>query len=111
MFKMKKFKVVVLHAIVYEVDVNADSKEEAENKVKDIDVNTNILIRRTILISLRHIRLMNVMTRTNLWTTRTNLTMKNVGLTDRIKTSMPLALVLASTEFVRTNSLVKGCNP
>ncbi len=43
MFKMKKFKVVVLHTIVYEVDVNADSKEEAENKVKDIDVNTNIL--------------------------------------------------------------------
>ena len=43
MFKMKKFKVVVLYTIVYEVDVNADSKEEAENKVKDIDVNTNIL--------------------------------------------------------------------
>ena len=43
MFKMKKFKVVVLQTIVYEVDVNADSKEEAENKVKDIDVNTNIL--------------------------------------------------------------------
>lgn len=43
MFKMKKFKVVVLHTIVYEVDVNADPKEEAENKVKDIDVNTNIL--------------------------------------------------------------------
>ena len=35
MFKMKKFKVVVLHTIVYEVDVNADSKEEAENKVKE----------------------------------------------------------------------------
>lgn len=43
MFKMKKFKVVVLHTIVYEVDVNAASKEKAENKVKDIDVNTNIL--------------------------------------------------------------------
>lgn len=43
MFKMKKFKVVVLHTIVYEVNVNADSKEEVENKVKDIDVNTNIL--------------------------------------------------------------------
>lgn len=40
---MKKFKVMVLHTIVYEVDVNADSKEKAENKVKDIDVNTNIL--------------------------------------------------------------------
>lgn len=36
--------------------------------------------------------------------------MKNVSLTDRIKTPMPLALVLASTEFVRTNSLVRG-NP
>lgn len=43
MFEMKKFKVMVLHTIVYEVEVNAESKEEAEDKVKDIDVNTNLL--------------------------------------------------------------------
>lgn len=36
------------------------------------------------------------------------MTRKNVSQTDRIKTPMPLALVLASTEFVRTNSLVRG---
>ena len=40
---MKKFKVMVLHTIVYEVEVNAETKGEAENKIKDIDVNTNLL--------------------------------------------------------------------
>ena len=43
MFETKKFKVMVLHTIVYEVEVNAESKEEAEDKIKDIDVNTNLL--------------------------------------------------------------------
>lgn len=36
------------------------------------------------------------------------MTRKNVSQTYRIKMPMPLALVLASTEFVRTNSLVRG---
>lgn len=63
------------------------------------------------MFGLRHIRLMNVMTMMNLLTTRTNLTMKNVSLTDRIKTPMPLALVLASTEFVSTQIRLLGESP
>lgn len=63
------------------------------------------------MFGLRHIMLMNVMTMMNLLTTRTNLTMKNVSLTDRIKTPMPLALVLASTEFVSTQIRLLGESP
>ena len=40
---MKKFKVLAIHAIVNEIEVTARTKAEAERKVKEIDLTTNLL--------------------------------------------------------------------
>lgn len=40
---MKKFKVLAIHALVNEIEVTARTKAEAERKVKEIDLITNLL--------------------------------------------------------------------
>ena len=40
---MKKFKVLAIHALVNEIEVTARTKAEAEHKVKEIDLTTNLL--------------------------------------------------------------------
>lgn len=108
---MKKYKVMVLHTIVYEVEVNAETKEEAENKIKDIDVNTNLLDQTDDVDFLAAYQAFESDDNDELMGDEGDADSEDVVLTDQIKTPMPSASVLASTEFVRTNSLVKGYHP
>jgi len=41
--KMKKFNVMVMHCFANEVEVEANTKEDAEEKVKEIDRTTDLL--------------------------------------------------------------------
>lgn len=40
---MKRFKAVVIHCLANVVEVVANSKEEAETKIKDIDNSTDVI--------------------------------------------------------------------
>lgn len=42
---MKRFKAVVIHCLANVVEVIANSKEEAEAKIKDIDNSTDVISR------------------------------------------------------------------